>query len=250
MPLMDHGFWPSWFWSILPGPLAPPAPPFPLLAPLAHGPTRPPWPPPWLLAPIGPILHPFDHGFKGPSACSATLPSTSPPLPRTPPHSPCSLPLQPPWPPPWLLTQFSIPSPAHSTHSPHGPTRPPWLPPAHPTLHGFSHGSWPPLAQFSIPSTPVTLKGSSACLPPPLAPPPPPAPPVGGIFQVCWDSSTPWPAGGRCWRSPRRTKALALRGERPSRRPRPKLLQIRAGAETMFFKVWGGYRKPKTRRAS
>ena len=30
-------------------------------------------------------------------------------------------------------------------------------------------------------------------------------------------------------RSPRRTKALALRGERPSRRPRPKLLQIRAG---------------------
>ena len=30
-------------------------------------------------------------------------------------------------------------------------------------------------------------------------------------------------------RSPRRTKALALRGERPSRRPRPKLLQIRVG---------------------
>ena len=30
-------------------------------------------------------------------------------------------------------------------------------------------------------------------------------------------------------RSPRRTKALALRGERPSRRPRPTLLQIRAG---------------------
>ena len=30
-------------------------------------------------------------------------------------------------------------------------------------------------------------------------------------------------------RSPRRTKALALRGERPRRRPRPKLLQIRAG---------------------
>ena len=30
-------------------------------------------------------------------------------------------------------------------------------------------------------------------------------------------------------RSPHRTKALALRGERPSRRPRPKLLQIRAG---------------------
>ena len=113
-------------------------------------------------------------------------------------------------------------------------------------------------------------------------------------------------------RSPRRTKALALRGERPRRRPRPKLLQIRAGpfgrppkrhprgrntrwcekhenlVKTMgfyekprprntrstplnphrrasstlafhmgrapgrnhVFKVWGGYRKPKTRRAS
>ena len=108
------------------------------------------------------------------------------------------------------------------------------------TGHRGSFGNPPPLPPPYAPPYPPPLP------PPHPTPLPPPNPPSTGTANKIQTpnlklvllrgrrlepealKSGPRAARGP-GRSPRRTKALALRGERPSRRPRPKLLQIRAG---------------------